>query len=838
MRPFALVSLLLPAVLAHNLKIPAVEKLVDEQLSLFADYVDLNGTASPAANQHGSVFFESADVHHRRHLHPKRQSTAAYWYESIPKRGISAFNSNPSTYKVFRNVKDYGAVGDGRTDDTAAINRAISDGNRCAPGTCSSSSTTNAVVYFPAGTYLVSSSIVSYYATNLIGNPNSLPILKATAGFTGFGVIDGAQYQPGGALPYGATNIFWRQVRNFVIDLTGVPAATEATGIHWPTAQATSLQNIVFRMSSAANTKHQGVFIEAGSGGMLNDLVFYGGLNAAVFGNQQFTVRNLTFYDAVTAINQIWDWGWTYKSISVNNCSVGLNMATTKVGEEVVGSVVFFDSSFTNTKVAFRTSRTPNANPKTGGSLAIENIQLRNVGKAIEFAPNGNTLLAGGTRKIVSWVSGTLYNPTGPQIRDNVAVFTPIRPSTLLQGDGKYYERSKPQYNNLPVTAFVSARALGATGDGRTDDTAAINRALTQAANNNQVLFFEAGTYIVTGTILIPARSRIVGEAYPVIMSRGSFFNDMNNPQPVIKVGNAGNTGTVEWSDMMVSTQGQQAGAIMIQWNLASPAGTPSGMWDVHTRIGGTTGSNLSLAQCGKTPESTNINRNCISAYTGMHVTKTATQLYMENVWHWVADHDVDDFQLRQITIFSGRGLLIESQAGNIWMVGTSVEHFAKYQYNFFRTKNIFAGQIQTETPYYMPNPNAWQPFPTNTVIDDPAYTGLCPAGSPANCAMSFGLRVNQCENILIYGAGLYSFFSNYQTTCSERGNANPCQRAMVQYDNFSTKNFFIYGLNTIGASGMVYRETTLMARNSDNVNVYPSSIIVFRSDVVEHANT
>jgi glucan 1,3-beta-glucosidase len=35
----------------------------------------------------------------------------AYWFANIPKRGIAAFNANPSGYKVFRNVKDYGAKG-------------------------------------------------------------------------------------------------------------------------------------------------------------------------------------------------------------------------------------------------------------------------------------------------------------------------------------------------------------------------------------------------------------------------------------------------------------------------------------------------------------------------------------------------------------------------------------------------------------------------------------------------------------------------------------------------------------------------------------------------------
>lgn len=96
----------------------------------------------------------------------------------------------------------------------------------------------------------------------IIGNPNAMPVLKATPNFSGFGIIDGIQYQAGGVLGFTPVNTFFRQVRNLVLDITAIPASSEATCLHWPTAQATSLQNIVFKMSDKAGTMHRGIFIE------------------------------------------------------------------------------------------------------------------------------------------------------------------------------------------------------------------------------------------------------------------------------------------------------------------------------------------------------------------------------------------------------------------------------------------------------------------------------------------------------------------------------------------------------------------------------------------------
>lgn len=65
---------------------------------------------------------------------------------------------------------------------------------------------------------------------------------------------------------------------------------------------------------------------------------------------------------------------------------------------------------------------------------------------------------------------------------------------------------------------FVSVRDFGAKGDGVTDDTSAINRALselyTREANPEirRSLFFPAGTYKVTDTIKVPSYAKLYGE--------------------------------------------------------------------------------------------------------------------------------------------------------------------------------------------------------------------------------------------------------------------------------------------------------------------------------------
>jgi hypothetical protein len=230
------------------------------------------------------------------------RATYGYWMADIKHQAFAPYAQ--TGYKVWRDVKEYGAKGDGVTDDTAAINKAISDGARCG-NNCGSSTTTPAVVWFPPGTYLVSSSIIQYYNTQFLGDPHQLPVILAAKSFVGLGVITSDVYTGDDQEWYVNQNNFLRSIKNFIIDIRLTDPTAYISGIHWQVAQGTSLENIVFYMiyntDNPSNTQ-QGIYMENGSGGFLADLTFVGGNFGAYFGNQQFTTSNLVFTNCNTAV--------------------------------------------------------------------------------------------------------------------------------------------------------------------------------------------------------------------------------------------------------------------------------------------------------------------------------------------------------------------------------------------------------------------------------------------------------------------------------------------------------------------------------------------------------
>lgn len=206
--------------------------------------------------------------------------------------------------------------------------------------------------------------------------------------------------------------------------------------------------------------------------------------------------------------------------------------------------------------------------------------------------------------------------------------------------------------------------------------------------------------------------------------------------------------------------------------------------------------------------------------------------------------HDLEDINSTQVSVYGGRGLLIESEAGCIWTVASGVEHWVLYQYQLKDTQNVWMGQLQSETPYYQPNPPAPYPFTEkNDELSDPDFGSDCAAlntgfisGSniTAPCEMAWGLRIIDSSDVVVYGAGFYSFFNNYNTTCSDGpfGSTRKCQSRLVWIEDSTgaSENIAIYDLNTIGSLSMLTHNGTDIALWNKNWNVFGESLALFKA--------
>jgi hypothetical protein len=401
------------------------------------------------------------------------------------------------------------------------------------------------------------------------------------------------------------------------------------------------------------------------------DLIFNGGWYGAFLGNQQFMTRNLTFNHCGTAIFMNWNWLWTLKSVFINDCDIGIDMANGGKSP-LVGSITVQDSVIRNTRVGILTSFSNDTTPVTAGTLVVDNVKFP--GSLAAVATPSNTTLIPGNVKVDSWIQGKRYiqgvarNFTLPGRRVQGSLAPPCKPQNLLDAQGSVFERSKPQYEHLPASAFISVKAYGAKGDGKTDDTAAIQAVLDSAAGApGKVVYFDHGAYLVSRTILVPKDIKITGEMWPTIFASGVEFQDELSPKPVFQVGRPGDVGAVEMSDLMFATAGPQPGAVMVQWNVHETRQGACGMWDVHMRIGGTAGTKLQSDKCSRNSTAVDPGRrDCLAAGLLLHVTKQAS-IYLENNWFWVADHELDRPDYEKINIYNGRGVLVESQ-GPVWM--------------------------------------------------------------------------------------------------------------------------------------------------------------------------
>ena len=772
---------------------------------------------------------------------PLQKRAAPFWFSEVKHQGSWPFGDNPSDFTVYRNVKDFGAKGDGVTDDRKAIQDAIKAGAMCGAG-CYSTSTKMAVIYFPPGTYLVSGTIETYYGTQLIGDPNDRPVMVAGRNMGKMGIFSTNKYVGDGTCGHDGldkewyinTANFYRAIRNFIFDSTKVLPSANISVMHWQVAQAASLQNVEFR----AQRGQKCIFAENGSGGQMSDIVFKNCEYGIYGGNQQFTAMRLKFENCRTAIRTIWDWGWTWKSINIDGSDTAFQLVS-EDGVYRVGSVSIVDSAITNTNTALMTHHISQRAGDGTTSIILNNVKLRGVPMLLVQSGGGSDPvpktaqdypIPGGSKNIDTWVLGRLYDgakKTG-KLQDE---YTSTRDPKLVDSNNPlglplqpYFERKRPQYEGASRGDFLHARDY-CKGDGVSDDTTCFQELLMAAVYANMIVFVDAGTYIFKDTITIPPGSRLVGEAWSQLAAFGPRFGNSRKPVPLARVGQKGDVGTVEMQDLIFTSKGPTPGVTFLEWNIEASAPGAAGMWDVHVRVGGAAGTSLEASDCPALKSGTN-GPHCNGGAMLMHLTDSASA-YIENSWLWIADHDLDDKDLKddnnfmtQLSIYVARGFLIESKKPT-WIYSSSSEHAVLYQYQFHRAENIVAGMLQTEQAYFQPTPNPPAPFGNDLGVfkNDPMFR--CTDLEP--CDAGWALRIVDSKDITILGAGFYSWFDTYDQTCV--GTIN-CQKVMAELVG-NRGGISLQNIITIGSVNMLNADGTLIAAQDNAVDSYPHWAII-----------
>ncbi|KAL2867003.1 glycoside hydrolase family 55 protein [Aspergillus lucknowensis] len=711
-----------------------------------------------------------------------------YWYEEIEHNGESSFlvPGYKDKYKVVRNVVvDYGADNTGQNDASSAIQSAIRDGPSGGPARDARAMGTTgqpAIVYLPGGTYLLKAALQLYVGTVLVGDPTNPPVLKAEPGFSGDHIVYAKDPNFGGTINF---NI---GVKNIVLDSTGLNASLAITLLDWTVSQATQLSNVGFNMPQSP-TAHVGLTTQYdyNSNIIVNDLRFTGGNVGMKLSGQQWVFKNIVFTGTKTGVVA----GGTniiFLGCQFNNGHTGIDATGTS------GSLVVLDSSGSGL-ANFVVSSNPDG---AGNSIVLENIQ--NTGATVSLG--GKVVHSGSIPN--TWVRGDLYT-AGNEIMQGVngrMVTTPRSP-TLLSG-GKYFTKPPPTFQEYSVDRVLNIKNVQGRpvyGDGATDDTHNLNEILAESASC-ELIYFPAGTYMVTDTIFVPAGRRIVGDPYASVISGvGSKFQDPAAVRPMVKFGYPGDVGVAQVSDMTFTVGDILPGCKIVEVNIAGAAPGDVGFWNTHIRIGGAVGSKVE-SQCTSDPG------QCKAAWAALHLTSTSSA-YIENMWGWTADHDLDGANGQ--TVSTGRGLLVEATAGT-WLVGTGFEHHTLYQYNFDSAHHVFSTMQQSETPYWQGPGNALAPSPwqDSPAPNDPDFS-QCTA-EDSLCRMALFERIHASSNLFLYGGCNWVFFNNNQNCNTTSGK---CQKNAIQILDSSA--IYLYGTNTKSTINMVLDSNRAIATENEN---------------------
>lgn len=389
--------------------------------------------------------------------------------------------------------------GDGRADDTGALQAAIDRASDANGG----------IVFLPSGRYRISRTILVGPGVRIIGTGPTRPVLvlgDRTPGFqhgvanmvafTGAkrGVIPKVPFPPPTIVPFDPkvadanSSTFNSAISNVDIEIgAGNPAAA---AIRFRVAQHAFLSHMDMRLGSGFAGIYQ-------AGNLIRDVHFHGGRYGIVTEKTspawQFTVVDSTFDGQRDAAIREHEAGLTLVNVAMRNVAVGIDIDR-GYGDWLWGKDVRFEHV---KQAAIVISNENNVYTQIG----FENALAADTPVFARFRDSGRAVDGKGPLYRVTAFSHGLILPGVGQM-GRIATKADLTPLAALPPERAPAIRALP-----PVAEWTNARDLGVVGDGKADDTAALQRAI----DTHRVVYLPSGFYKITDTLHLKPHTVLIG---------------------------------------------------------------------------------------------------------------------------------------------------------------------------------------------------------------------------------------------------------------------------------------------------------------------------------------
>lgn len=392
------------------------------------------------------------------------------------------------------------ARGDGKADDSAALQQAF-DAAR--------GDTRHGIVFLPSGRYRITRTLVVPAGVRVYGVGPTRPVILLGANTPGFQqgvstmlVFAGDDQYAVGKVPVPVPTVvprdrivrdansgtFYSSMRNVDIEIAaGNPAAA---GVRFRMAQHAFLSDMEFRLGTAFAGVYQ-------AGNVMERVAFKGGRYGIVTEKTspawQFTLIDSTFDGQRDAAIREHEVDLTLVNVAIRDTPVGIEIDR-GYSDSLWGKDVRFE----------RVS-------KAGVVISSENNVFTQIGfdnaVAVDspvfarFRESGRTVAGKGKAYRVASFSYGLAVPKLGEMGE-YKTQADVQPLAALPA------RREPAVRALPAMAeWVNVRTLGVVGDGKADDTAALQKAI----DGHRVLYFPTGFYKVTDRLKLRPDSVLIG---------------------------------------------------------------------------------------------------------------------------------------------------------------------------------------------------------------------------------------------------------------------------------------------------------------------------------------